>query len=131
MQLTTARLFTTVFALSLFATVSVAQTSSIDHGAMEHSTMHHDGATETHHTKAMEQASDEVMGAGVIHRISKLNRMVNLTHEPIPALDWPEMTMDLPVADTVDLAALKPGDQVKFHLKLGADKKYLITRIMK
>ncbi|WP_420811241.1 copper-binding protein [Desulfosediminicola ganghwensis] len=71
------------------------------------------------------------MGVGVIHQVSKLNRMVNMTHEPIPALNWPEMTMDLPVAKSVDLGSIKAGEQVKFHLELGPDNKYIITDIMK
>ncbi len=39
------------------------------------------------------------------------------------------MTMDLPVTNKVDLAKLKPGDKVIFHLKLGRDKAYRITEI--
>lgn len=79
---------------------------------------------------AVEQHSAQATGVGVIHRVSKLNRMVNLTHEPIPALNWPEMTMDLPVAKSVDLGSLKTGEKVTFHLELGDDKKYVITHIM-
>ena len=104
---------------------STGSHSGMNHGAVSHSTGHqgmdHSGM----------EHGDQVMGIGVIHRVSKLNKMVNLTHEPIPALNWPEMTMDLPVADSVDLTSLQTGQKVKFHLKLGADKKYVITSIMK
>lgn len=124
------------FAITLVSSVSVAQQSSMethtgmDHGAMNHASTVKDTDAHGSH-KTMEQQSGQVMGVGIIHRISKLNKMVNLTHEPIPALNWPEMTMDLPVADSVDLGALKKGEKVKFHLELGADKKYVITNIMK
>ncbi len=104
---------------------------NMDHGSMNQSSDH---STEMDHSKmghSMEGHEAKVMGVGVIHRVSKLNRMVNLTHEPIPALKWPEMTMDLPVAESVNLAELQAGDKVKFHLGLGADKKYIITEIMK
>ncbi len=71
------------------------------------------------------------MGVGVIHSVSKLNRMVNLTHEPIPELNWPEMTMDLAVAKDVDLNSVKTGEKVKFHLALGDDNVFRITSIEK
>lgn len=82
------------------------------------------------HHEAMQQ-QDAVMGTGTIHSISQMNRKVNITHDPIPALKWPEMTMDLDVADSVDLKTVKPGDAINFHVVLGDDKVYRITKIMK
>jgi Cu/Ag efflux protein CusF len=72
-----------------------------------------------------------VMGEGVIHSVSPADRKVNLTHEPIPALNWPGMTMDLDVAEGVDLQKLAPGDNIQFHIELGEDKVYRITEVMK
>ena len=123
----------TLLVISLFAVAAVAAQNNAmqggehaGHAAMDHSKMDH--GTMDH---KMEGASAEATGVGVIHSVSKLNRMVNLTHEPIPALNWPEMTMDLPVEKSVDLNSLKAGDKVTFSLKLGADKKYIITSIEK
>ncbi|WP_419176260.1 copper-binding protein [Desulfosediminicola sp.] len=99
---------------------------SMDHGSMDHSSMDHGKMGDT-----ADGDTPAIMGVGVIHQVSKLNRMVNMTHEPIPALNWPEMTMDLPVAKSVDLGSIKAGEQVKFHLELGPDNKYIITDIMK
>lgn len=96
------------------------------HETMSHSDMGHGEGS--HDMKA---GASQAMGEGTIHRISKLNRTVNLTHAPIAELNWPEMTMDLPVAKSVDLNSIKAGDHVKFHLELGEDKKYIITKIMK
>jgi len=122
------------FAISLISSVAIAAEKdsmqghgNMDHSTMDHSTMNH---AEMDHSK-MEKHSAEAMGVGVIHRVSRLNRMVNLTHEPIPALNWPVMTMDLPVAKSVDLSTIKTGEKVQFHLELGEDKKYIITHIMK
>lgn len=124
--------------ISLAATVGVAaEKGSMDeHGKMDHGAMNHAGSNHAQmdHSKmghSEEAKSGQAMGVGVIHSVSKLNRMVNLTHEPIPALSWPEMTMDLPVAKSVDLGSLKIGETIKFHLELGEDKKYIITHIMK
>lgn len=71
------------------------------------------------------------MGEGVIHSVSPADRKVNLTHEPIPSLNWPAMTMDLDVAEGVDLEKLAPGDNIQFYIELGEDKVYRITEVMK
>ncbi|PHR30215.1 MAG: hypothetical protein COA36_02190 [Desulfotalea sp.] len=74
----------------------------------------------------MEQQYTEAMGKGVIHSVSKLNRVVNITHAPIADLNWPEMKMDIAVAKDVDLNDIKPGDKVEFHIVLDDDKVYRI-----
>jgi len=71
----------------------------------------------------------EASGVGVINSLDADKGMVNLTHEPMPDLGWPVMTMDLPVTKRVDLGAVKPGDKVKFKLKLGRDKQYRVTEM--
>lgn len=126
-----------VFAVSLVASFALAQ----DNSSMEgHDHMNHGAAGNAsqdsmadHSSMGHEMAGNHkaAMGVGVVHRVSKLNRTVNLTHEPIPALKWPEMTMDLPVAKSVDIGSLKSGDKIKFKLELGEDKKYTITHIEK
>ncbi|MGB5199648.1 MAG: copper-binding protein [Sedimenticolaceae bacterium] len=68
-------------------------------------------------------------GQGIIHSVDAQNNMVNLSHGPIPSLSWPEMTMDLPVAGGVDISGLKPDDEVRFRVVLGADQVYRITSI--
>ena len=68
-------------------------------------------------------------GEGVINSVDAEKGVVNITHGPIPALSWPEMTMDLPVAEGVDLADVEAGDAVRFRVVLGADQVYRITEI--
>ncbi len=80
---------------------------------------------------AHEVVKNAASGIGTIHRVSRFTRKINLTHAPIPALNWPEMRMDLDVAEGVDLTGLEPGDEISFHLELGDDKVYRITRIEK
>ena len=56
--------------------------------------------------------------------------LVTLTHEAVPALQWPPMTMPFPLA-TPDLArGLKPGDKVRFTLRVQGDEN-LVTAIEK
>jgi Cu(I)/Ag(I) efflux system protein CusF len=77
----------------------------------------------------MQPAANQAMGMGTLHSIDLEKRTVNLTHEPMPALNWPKMTMDLPVTSRVDLAAVKPGDHIHFTLKLGRDDVYRIIEM--
>ena len=55
-------------------------------------------------------------GVGVINSISDDGRTINLTHDPITAIDWPAMTMDLPLAEGVGADALGPGGDIEFTL---------------
>ena len=75
------------------------------------------------------QASAGASGQGLINSVDRSQSVVNITHEPMPALNWPEMTMDLPVAEGVDLKAIQAGDAVRFRVELGADQVYRITEI--
>ena len=62
------------------------------------------------------ESAGPVQSRGVITMINTENRKVTLKHEPIPALNWPGMTMGFPVAPEVDLDALDKGDKVVFTL---------------
>lgn len=75
------------------------------------------------------EASTGATGQGLINSVDRPQGIVNMTHAPIPALSWPEMTMDLPVAEGVDLEAIRAGDAVRFRVELGSDQVYRITAI--
>lgn len=101
----------------LFGYVSAqAEDAHKNHGTMDH------GATQ-------QAPGKTATGVGVVHAINKETRMVNLTHEPMPDLGWPVMTMDLQATNRVDFGALKDGDKVTFTLKLGRDNQYRIIEI--
>jgi Cu(I)/Ag(I) efflux system periplasmic protein CusF len=55
--------------------------------------------------------------------------MVNLSHGPIPAINWPAMTMDFSVAPEVDLSSVKAGQSVAFTLAEAGGGKYTVTSI--
>lgn len=64
-------------------------------------------------------------------RIERLDaRSITLSHEPVPALQWPAMTMGFTVADPALTRGLKVGDQVRFAFdQVGAS--HTIRRIAK
>jgi len=66
--------------------------------------------------------------AGVVSKVEP--GMVTLSHEAVPALQWPPMTMPFPLA-TPDLAkGLRPGDKVRFKFRQQGGEN-LITAIEK
>ncbi|MFV0297514.1 MAG: copper-binding protein [Hyphomicrobiaceae bacterium] len=74
-------------------------------------------------------AMADVKAAAVIHKVDAGKGMINVTHEPVPQLKWPKMTMDLPVTRRVDLSKVKAGDKVMITLKQGMDKQYRVVEI--
>lgn len=74
-------------------------------------------------------AKKEVQVKAIIHKADADSGMLNVTHDPIPALKWPTMTMDLPATKRVDLSGIKEGMKALITLKQGRDKQYRIIAI--
>ncbi len=102
--------------LSLTALPAAYAQSS--HG-MDHSNMHMDA-------KQMEGA---VHAKAVINSIG--DGTANVSHEPIPEIGWPAMTMDMTVLDDAQMMGdVKEGDSVTIMLVKGEDGLYAISAIM-
>lgn len=67
-------------------------------------------------------------GQGIVNKIDLDAGKINISHEAIKSLKWPEMTMDFKVQDKSVLAGIKPGMKVAFELAKFADG-YRITRL--
>ena len=74
-------------------------------------------------------ASGHVMAHGVVNAVNESDRTVNLSHEPISALGWPSMTMDMKVSDDVDLAKVPVGKPVDITLSKDGDGIYMVKTI--
>jgi membrane fusion protein, copper/silver efflux system len=70
-------------------------------------------------------------GRGIVTEIDQKGGQVELDHEPIPALQWPRMTMSFTVEKPDSLRGLKKGDAVEFDMaaKPAQDGSYVIRRI--
>lgn len=88
-------------ALVVFA--ATAAYAQMDHG--DHATM-----AEGVHTK------------GVINAID--GETVNVSHEPIPAIGWPAMTMDLELLEGAEIGDVGPGDTAIIMLEPDAEGIY-------
>ena len=68
-----------------------------------------------------------------VHTMGKVHAMkgdtVNLTHEPIPEIGWPAMTMDLPLLEGAKVGEVAPGDRVMIMLEKGPDGLYGIRAL--
>lgn len=76
-----------------------------------------------------EPPKPEIWTEGVINAVEVESRILNATHEPIPELSWPVMTMDFPVAEGVKLDGLKPDGKARFRVREGKDGRYEIDAI--
>lgn len=72
---------------------------------------------------------NDVHASGVVNKVDPAAHKVNLTHQPIPKIGWPSMTMDFDVTPSVDLAAVKPGSHIDFSMEQGTDGMYVIQSI--
>ncbi len=71
----------------------------------------------------------EAEAAGLIHAIAPDGSSVNLTHDPIPNVGWPAMTMDLGLSERASLDGIDVGSVVIFTLERGPDGIYRIGTI--
>jgi Cu/Ag efflux protein CusF len=60
---------------------------------------------------------NDAHGTGTVNSVDAAQHKVNLTHNPIPEIGWPTMTMEFPVAPSIDLKAIKPGMRVNFTIE--------------
>jgi Cu(I)/Ag(I) efflux system protein CusF len=114
-------------AAAVFASGAIAMTPAFAQDKMK---MDH-GSHDSHGSMKMEAPADvtEAEAKGKVNSIDADGGTVNVTHDPVPALGWPAMTMDLPVTRRVDLSAVKPGTPVTFKLKKGRDNQFRIIDI--
>jgi Cu(I)/Ag(I) efflux system protein CusF len=89
-------------------------------------------AAHSQHSGEMQMAHEgrkDAHGSGTVNSIDSAEGKVNVSHNPIPEIGWPAMTMDFPVAPSVDLRTLKPGTPVNFTIEQSQGGMYEIRTI--
>jgi len=84
------------------------------------------------HGNGMQMAhagANDAHGTGTVNSVDPAQHKVNLSHSPIPEIGWPAMTMEFPVAPSIDLKAIKPGTRVNFTIEKGQGGMYEIQAI--
>jgi Cu(I)/Ag(I) efflux system protein CusF len=80
-------------------------------------------------TELIHEGHGGASATGTINSVDVAAHRVNVSHGAIQALGWPPMTMDFPVAPSVDLNTIKPGAKVNFTLDKGSDGMPVIDAI--
>ena len=72
---------------------------------------------------------NDAHGTGTVNSVDPAQHKLNISHQPIPEIGWPAMTMEFPVAPSVDLTAIKPGTRVNFTIEQQPGGMYEIQAI--
>ena len=76
------------------------------------------------------EESKVVSATGIVKQLMHEENKLNLQHQAIEALGWPQMTMDFVLSEGVDVTGLALEDEVMFKLEQQNDR-YVITEIHK
>jgi len=108
----------------------------MDHSAMNHGEMASDDmhagmnhGDMDHGAMSGSMAAMEASATGVLNAINPDGGSVNITHPPMPDINWPEMTMDITVSGTVDLSQFSENDAVRFTVRRGRDDVFRIVEM--
>jgi len=72
---------------------------------------------------------NRVIVQAVVEVVDPDSRSITLQHEPIPDWEWPEMTMDFPVAASLTLDTVRAGARIEVCIERQPDGSYLITHL--
>jgi Cu(I)/Ag(I) efflux system protein CusF len=79
--------------------------------------------------QTVHEGGSDAHATGTVNKVDAAGHKVNLSHNPIPAIGWPAMTMDFNVAPSVDLSRVKPGTKVNFSIEKDKAGMYQIQSI--
>lgn len=77
------------------------------------------------------ETAEKATGKGVVQAVNKEERQLRITHEAIPALNWPAMTMAFKLAPALSFEGLAPGAKVTFTLSKSPEGGYVIEQIQR
>jgi len=81
--------------------------------------------------KGAKTAVKSYQATGSIDSLDLASNSVSVTHQPIPALQWPAMTMDFGLASPAVAKGIAPGTPMRFEFEDRGDGEFVITRIEK
>ena len=81
--------------------------------------------------KTAKAAAKRYQAQGSIDSLDIASNTASVTHEPIPALQWPAMTMEFGLASPEVAKGVPPGAPMRFEFEDRGDGEFVITRIEK
>lgn len=88
-----------------------------------------DNTGHTSSSGAMGMPVRDVSGFGIVTQVSVEDSVINISHGPMPEMNWAPMLMSFNVAGSVDLKPFKAGDKVQFVLEVDKNKHYRIKEL--
>lgn len=88
--------------------------------------------TEAMAAEAIEATSgrgDLVWSSGVVEHVMESERMISITHAPVPQWEWPEMTMSFELAEDIDTAEIETGGEYEFQMNRLTGNRVVITEL--
>jgi len=76
-----------------------------------------------------EVAPSSVWVEATINSLMYGHRMLNVSHQAIDEWDWPEMTMDFTVAESVDIKQLKKNMTLHIEIEKNNDSNYAVINV--
>ena len=83
----------------------------------------------TSSVQPVHDGNDDAHATGTVNSVDPAQHKINLSHNPIPSIGWPAMTMDFPVAPSVDLSRVKPGARINFTIQKGKGGMYEVQSV--
>lgn len=80
------------------------------------------GTAQASDSNGSQSTAEGINTNGELHAIE--GNRVNVTHDPIPEIGWPKMTMDLILLEGARIDGVEPGDKVIITLQKGPDGLY-------
>ena len=62
------------------------------------------------------EGAQRVLAGAVVRGVMPSEHKLRLQHDPIPELDWPAMTMDFSVDESIDISPLQAGQNIHFGM---------------
>ena len=80
---------------------------------------------------AKPQAQHKTVGHQAQGTLESINNdgTVSITHDPIPALKWPAMTMDFALANPSLASSIKPGSAISFEIVERGEGEWVVTKM--
>ena len=124
-------LVTALLPVTLIACMNSPPTAAESNAAvpLAHTTAPHVSPPHGNGMQMAHAGANDAHGTGTVNSVDPAQHKVNLSHNPIPDIGWPAMTMEFPADPSIDLTAIKPGTRVNFTIEQQPGGMYEIRAI--
>ena len=74
-----------------------------------------------------DDSGELVWSRGTVEHLMTPERMISITHEPVPLWQWPAMTMSFELGEGIDQSVIEPGKTYEFQMNRLTGNRVIIT----